>query len=71
MSFTTSDAFKAHIDDAMARAEAGDPFAARALSAMALLISGWRYGDPDPSDGPDGDGETVIDLEAYRLKLAA
>ena len=83
--FTTSDAFRAHIDDAVSRSDAGDEFAARALSAMALLVSGWRYGDPDPSDGPDGPidpddgGEPIEDfdecklivLDQYRLKRAA
>jgi hypothetical protein len=44
-----------------------------------LVCEGWRYGDPDPEDNPDGpdggedvpEGEGVIDLSKYRMGLAA
>lgn len=69
---TTSQAYKALVDELMAKAETGDPLAARCLAALSLVCEGWRYGDPDPTDPPpDGGGETVIDLSAYRAKLAA
>ena len=67
---TTSELFKAHIDELERMAEADDWFAAKSLACMALLIDGWRYGDPDPVDPPDGGGE-IIDLSAYRRRLAA
>jgi hypothetical protein len=74
----TSELFKAHVDELTRRVEEHDDvFAQKSLACLALLAEGWRYGDPDPTDPPpDGgcdvdDDEDVIDLSAYRLKLAA
>ncbi len=72
MSYETSKAFKAHIDELRARAEGGDVVSIKSLSAIALLAEGWRYGDPDPSDDPPNcGGESIVNLSAYRLRLAA
>ena len=68
---STSEAFKAHVDELERRAEGGDSFAAKSLAALALLAEGWRYGDPDPTDPPPDDGGEPINLAAYRLRLAA
>jgi len=63
---TTSQQFKAHVLILEAKALSGDTFAAQSLSAMALLVSGWRYGDPDPVDTPpDGEGK-VVNLDYFR-----
>jgi hypothetical protein len=65
-------AYKALIDELLQKVEAGDDLATRCLAALSLVCEGWRYGDSDPSDDPPkGDGESVIDLSAYRRKLAA
>lgn len=54
----TTRAYKKLIDELREKMENGDELATRCVGAMALLISGWRYGDPDPEDdGPDDDGE--------------
>lgn len=72
---TTSDAFRAHIEELERRAINGDILCTQSLASLSLLASGWRYGDPDPTDGPDDDGGgVVVDLARYRkavLQLAA
>ena len=56
----TSEAFRRLVEELERRALYGDAFAAQSLSAIALVASGWSYGDPDPEDpNPDGDGELV------------
>lgn len=63
---TTSDDFRTHVEALEAKSIAGDEEAVRSLAAMALLISGWRYGDPDPDDTPpDDDGG--IDAPDYNI----
>lgn len=72
----TSVAFKELVNELERRQEFGDDFATKCLAAMALLSSGWIYGDPEPEDDPDDDpdgGEdipepetqTVVSLAAY------
>jgi hypothetical protein len=69
---TISELFKGHVDELLRRANSGDEFAGKSLACLSLLTDGWRYGDPDPTDPPpDGGGEPVIDLSAYRKRLAA
>ena len=69
---STSEAYKALVDELMGKWEAGDLLAARCLAALSLVCEGWRYGDPDPTDAPPSDGgEPIINLAAYRLRLAA
>jgi hypothetical protein len=65
--------FNAHVQELTRMMEAGDGFATKTIAAMALLMEGWRPGDPDPSDeGPDGGGgEKVVDLSAWIARLAA
>jgi hypothetical protein len=67
----TSRLYREHVERLMALCESGDENAARSLACLALVCEGWRYGDPDPTDPPDGGGCEVIDLTAYRDKLAA
>ena len=67
----TSKAYKALVEELMAKAEAGDMLAWRCLSALSLGREGWRYGDPDPVDPPPTNGGEPINLAAYRLRLAA
>ncbi len=70
---SVSEHFREHINELERRAASGDEFAVRSLCCLALVLDGWRYGDPDPDDpgdGPDG-GEEIIDLSAYRMRLAA
>ena len=55
--------FVDHVKEVELLALGGDEFAIKTLACMALLI------DPTPSD--DGGGEPVIDLAAWRLRLAA
>lgn len=57
----TSRAYKALVDELTEKMDQGDEFAQRVVGAMALLAEGWRYGDPDPIDPDDPDGEPVID----------
>lgn len=66
----TSRLYREHVETLLAAAEAGDEIAAKSLACLALVCEGWRYGDPDPTDPPDGGGE-VIDLSAWRERLAA
>lgn len=68
---TTSEHYKALVDELLGKAEAGDLLAVRCLAALSLLAEGWRYGDPDPRDDPPDGGESVIDLSTYRMRLAA
>lgn len=68
---TVSQAYRAHIEELERRAHFGDGFAAQSLSAIALVASGWCYGDPDPTDGPDGGGGEVIELRRYLVAVAA
>lgn len=63
---TTTEAFTKHVMELQERAETGDGLAIKSLSAIALVLEGWRPGDPDP----DG-GEPVDDLSVLRAKLAA
>lgn len=67
---TVSEAFRQHVEELQRRSIFGDRFAAQSLSAIALVASGWSYGDPDPTDGPDGGGGEVIDLRRYLEKVA-
>ena len=53
---TTSEAYRLHIAVLEALASTGDDLAAKSLACITLIESGWRYGDPDPVDGPDDDG---------------
>lgn len=68
---TTSDLFKAHVDELSRRSEAGDEFATRTLACLALVCEGWRHGDPDPDgDGTDpGDGEAAEDCQVIDFTL--
>ena len=68
---STSTAYKALVDELVAKAEAGDRLASRCLAALSLMGEGWRYGDPDPTDPPPTGGGELISLSAYRLRLAA
>ena len=69
---STSSDFKDHVDALVERSLARDEFAIKSLAALDLLNSGWRYGDPDPTDGPDGDGGCeVIQMSDFVLKRAA
>lgn len=54
---TTSQLFKEHVDALLALAERDDLMARKSLACLSLLAEGWRYGDPDPVDPPDGGGE--------------
>ena len=57
---STSRNYKVLVDELIEKMNAGDFFAQRVVGAMALLASGWRYGDPDPVEPDDGDdGELV------------
>jgi len=56
--------FEVHVAELLERALAGDLFCVKTLSCMALLNE-----RPDP-DGPGG-GEEIIDLSAWRTRLAA
>lgn len=56
-----------HLQYLMERAIAGDAMAHRTLGLISLLLD--RIPDDD-GDGPKG-GQTIIDLEAYRLRLVA
>ena len=72
--YVTSEAYKALVGDLREKAETGDMRANQILSAFALLIEGWRYGDPDPTDDddPDGGESNVIQLyERVLLRRAA
>lgn len=53
---TLSEHYKAHVELLEKLSEEGDEVAARSLAAIILLAKGWRYGDPDPVDGPDDGG---------------
>lgn len=66
---TVSEAFRNHVEELERRALFGDIFAAQSLDAIALVVTGWRYGDPDPTDDPDGGGE-VVDMAQYRRAAA-
>ena len=68
---TTSEHYKALVDELLGKAEAGDLLAVRCLAALSLVVEGWRYGDPDPTDDPPDGGEPIVDLSAYRTRLAA
>lgn len=67
---TTNDAYMELVTDLIGRMDDGDDFATRVIAAMALLIGGWRAGDPDPVDPTDG-GETVIEFSEALLRRAA
>lgn len=58
---TTNQAYMDLVSELTERNELGDEFARKVIGAMALLISGWRYGDPEPEDytepTPPDDGE--------------
>lgn len=58
----TSRAYKSLVDELLEKMDQGDEFAQRVIGAMALLVDGWRYGDPDPIDPTDPDGEPMIDM---------
>lgn len=66
----TSRLYREHVERLLAAAEDGDETAARSLACLALVCEGWRYGDPDPTEPPDG-GCDVINLSAWRARLAA
>ena len=69
-----SELYYEHVKELERRADVGDEFAIKSLACLVLICEGWRYGDPDPVDGPDDDpggGEVIIDLSAYRMRLAA
>lgn len=78
MSKSTSELFKEHVDALVALSEGGDLMARKSLACLSLLAEGWRYGDPDPVDPPDGGGEEADDnviqfgpYDACYLKRAA
>ncbi len=50
--------------------EAMAALAARSLACITLAESGWKEGDPDPTDGGGPGGGEVIQL-FYHLKVAA
>ena len=56
MQRSTSELFKEHVDTLLALAESDDLMARKSLACLSLLAEGWRYGDPDPVDPPDGGG---------------
>lgn len=53
---TTSDDYHRLIEDLGFLSDIGDPISIRCLSAIALLNTGWRHGDPDPVEDGDEDG---------------
>lgn len=60
-----SDLYCEHVKELHRRADAGDEFATKSLACLALVCKGWRYGDPDPYDGPDDDpggGKNIVDF---------
>ena len=71
---TISDLYYDHIRSLETMAEAGDETAIKSLACMQLLISGWRYGDPDPFD-PDDDPDGGLPLDdnviAFPARIAA
>ncbi len=69
---TISEMFKAHVDRLTELSDAGDDVATRSLAALALLASGWRYGDPDPKDGgPDDNGGLPLPENVIQFRRAA
>lgn len=71
MNQTITEIFLQHVKILTGMSERGDEVATRSLAAMALLAEGWRPGDPDPDNGPDGDGgePNVIPLGTHPLTL--
>lgn len=67
---TTNDYF-AHVEELIRRMDEGDEFATKSVAALALLISGWRPGDPDPTDDPDDDGGEPLPNVRAILRLVA
>ena len=65
----TRAAFRAHIERLVEQGSQGNEDAIRSLACMALIIEGWRPEPPEP--GETIDNSAVIDLTAYRFKLAA
>lgn len=69
---TLSEHYKAHVELLERLAEAGDEMATRSLACLALLAEGWRYGDPDPSEGgPDDDGGLPAPANIVQFRRAA
>ena len=63
MTKTTRELFEEHVNDILGRVLVGDADAAKTLACMALLVDGFPPGN--------GEGEPVIDLAAWRVRLAA
>ena len=63
MTKTTRELFEEHVNFILTQALLGDAVAAKTLACMALLVDGF------PPE--DGEGEPVIDLAAWRVRLAA
>ena len=63
MDRTVRELFVEHVKVIETAALNGDDFANKTLACMALLVGGFP--------GGGGDGETVIDLDAWRMKRAA
>lgn len=51
MTITLTEVYRAHVIELERLALNGDEFAARSLACLSLAITGWRIGDPDPSEG--------------------
>ncbi len=64
MNEATEAQVRSHMEAIANLALAGDEFATKTLCCFVLLMN------ESDDDGP-GDGETIIDLEEYRSRLAA
>lgn len=59
----TRDLFEAHVKGIEAKALSGDADAIKTLACMAMLVEGFP-----PNDG---EGLSIIDIDAWRVRLAA
>lgn len=70
MSKRCTEVYNDHIGQIAKQAQSGDMHAVVTISIISLLLNGWRPGDPDPEDDPNGGGEP-IDFSFYRERRAA
>lgn len=69
---TISEHYREHVALLERLSEDGDEIAAKSLACLALLATGWRYGDPDPDDsGPDDDGGEPLPSNVIPFRMAA